>query len=223
MKRKSSQKTRVLALAAALIGWSFAAPKVRWHPVPNAALGTGLLAITRAPLGLRPPALLPGLRYGAAAAAVVGLGVAAATTLPQVRAEMSERELPEATGRWLLWDIPVGTVWPEELAYRAVLGTAAEEAFGPVVGRLVQATAFGLWHIVDARVTKQPVLREVLATGAAGWVFGWLHMRSGSLAAPMLAHLAVNEAAGLAALAVQARATRGRGPREQSQKPPTRR
>jgi len=148
------------------------------------------------------------LRYGAAAAASVGFGVAAVTALPRVRAEMSERELPEATGRWLLWDIPVGTVWPEELAYRAVLGTAAEEAFGPTVGRLVQATAFGLWHIVDARVTKQPVLPEVLVTGVAGWVFGWLHTRSGSLAAPMLAHLAINETAAVAALACTARATR---------------
>jgi membrane protease YdiL (CAAX protease family) len=218
VRRNGSRKVRALALAAALVGWSFAAPKVRWHPVPNAALGTGLAMTTRAPLGLRPPALWPGLRYGACAAASVGLGVAAATALPQVRAEMAERELPEATGRWLLWAIPVGTVWPEELAYRAVLGTAAEEAFGPTVGRLVQSAAFGLWHIVDAQVTKQPVVRTVLATGVAGWVFGWLHTRSGSLAAPMLAHLAVNEAAGLAALLVQARATR-----EQTQKPPTRR
>lgn len=208
MRDKSAQKVRALALAAALVGWSFVAPKVRWHPVPNAALGTGLLVSTRAPLGLRPPALWSGLRYGAAAAASVGLGVAAATALPRVRAEMSERELPEATGSWLLWAIPVGTVWPEELAYRAVLGAAAEQAFGPTVGRLVQSTAFGLWHIIDARVTKQPVLRTVLATGVAGWVFGWLHTRSGSLAAPMLAHLAANEAAGLAALAVQRRAKR---------------
>jgi membrane protease YdiL (CAAX protease family) len=34
-------------------------------------------------------------------------------------------------------------------------------------------------------------------------LFGWLHARSGSLAAPMLAHLAVNEAAAVAALAVK--------------------
>jgi membrane protease YdiL (CAAX protease family) len=208
MSPKRLRKVQTLSFAAALVGWSFVAPKVRWHPVPNAALGTGLAIVTRARLGLRPPALWPGLRYGAAAAACVGLGVAASTALPRVRAEMSERELPDATARWLLWAIPVGTVWPEEVAYRAVLGAAAEEAFGPTVGRLVQATAFGLWHIVDARVTKQPVLREVLATGVAGWAFGWLHGRSGSLAAPMLAHMAVNEVAGVAALVVQRRATR---------------
>src|SRR5829696_1819124 len=113
MRHNDSRKVEVLALAAALVGWSFAAPKVRWHPVPNAALGTALAVVTRAPFGLRPPALWRGLRYGAAAAASVGFGVAAVTALPRVRAEMSERELPEATGCWLLWDIPVGTVWPE--------------------------------------------------------------------------------------------------------------
>jgi membrane protease YdiL (CAAX protease family) len=143
---------------------------------------------------------------------VVGLGVAALTVLPPVRAAMIERKLPEHTVRWLLLDIPIGTVWPEEAAYRATLGTVAEQAFGPTRGRLLQAAAFGLWHIVDARVTRQPVMRTVLVTGVGGWLFGWLHARSGSLAAPMLAHLAVNEAAGLAALGVQRRARRRAGP-----------
>jgi len=45
----------------------------------------------------------------------------------------------------------------------------------------------------------------VVVTGAAGWVFGALAERSGSLAAPMLTHLAINEAGALAALRVQSR------------------
>ena len=201
-------KSRAVGLAAALVGWSFAAPRVRWHPVPNATLGTALVAVTRSPLGLRPPALWSGIRHGLAAGAVAALGVAAVTALPPVRRAMAQRELPAHPGRWLLLSIPIGTVWPEEAAYRATLGTVAEEAFGPTRGRLLQATAFGLWHIVDARVTGQPVVGTVLLTGVAGWFFGWLHARSGSLAAPMLLHFAVNEAAGLAALGVQRRARR---------------
>ena len=197
-------KFRAVGLAAGLVGWSFAVPRVRWHPIPNAALGTGLVLATRAPLGLRPPALWSGIRYGLAAGASAALGVAAITALPQVRRAMAQRDLPEHPGRWLLLSIPIGTVWPEEVAYRATLGTLAEGAYGPTRGRLLQAAAFGLWHILDARVTGQPVIGTVLATGVAGWFFGWLHARSGSLAAPMLVHLAVNEAAGLAALAVQA-------------------
>jgi membrane protease YdiL (CAAX protease family) len=203
-----SSKIRAVALAGALVGWSFAAPRVRWHPIPNASLGTALVAITKSPLGFRPPALWSGLRHGLAAGAVAALGVAAVSALPPVRRAMAERQLPEHAGRWLLLSIPVGTVWPEEVAYRATLGTVAEAAFGPARGRLLQATAFGLWHIIDARVTGQPVVGTVLLTGVAGWVFGWLHTRSGSLAAPMLVHLAVNEAAGLAAVRVQRRARR---------------
>ena len=207
-----SSKIRAVGLAAGLVGWSFAAPRVRWHPLPNATLGTGLVAITRSPLGLRPPALWSGIRYGMAAGAAAALGVAAITALPPVRRAMAKRELPAHPARWLLLSIPIGTVWPEEAAYRATLGSVAEEAFVARNCRLLQAAAFGLWHIVDARVTGQPVVGTVLLTGVAGWFFGWLHARSGSLAAPMLAHLAVNEAAGLAALGVQ-RAKRRAGPR----------
>jgi membrane protease YdiL (CAAX protease family) len=205
-------KSRAFALAVALVAWSFAAPRVRWHPLPNASLGTGLVAGTRTPLGLRPPALWSGMRHGMGAGAAAAVGFAAMTALPPVRRAMARRDLPEHTGRWLLLSIPIGTVWPEEAAYRATLGTVAEEAFGPTRGRLLQAAAFGLWHIVDARITGQPVLRTVLVTGVAGWFFGWLKARSGSLAAPMLVHLAVNETAALAALGVQRRATRRAGP-----------
>ena len=134
------------------------------------------------------------------------LGVAAATALPPVRAAMAERELPDAAARWLLLRIPLGTVWAEEAAYRAALGTVATEAFGPTGGRLLQSAAFGLSHIADARATGEPVIGTVVVTGVAGWLFARLYERSGSLAAPMLAHLAINEAGAVAALAVQSRA-----------------
>jgi len=68
---------------------------------------------------------------------------------------------------------------------------------------LLQATAFGLSHIADARATGEPVVATVLVTGVAGWLFGWLADRSGSVAAPMLAHLAINEASAIAALTVR--------------------
>ena len=210
-----ASKFRAVGLAAALLGWSFAAPRVRWRPIPNASLGTALVAVTRSPLGLRPPALWSGMRYGLTAGTAAVLGIAAITALPPVRRAMAQRDLPQHPGRWLLVSIPIGTVWPEEAAFRATLGTVAEEAFGPTRGRLLQAAAFGLWHIVDARVTGQPVVGTVLVTGIAGWFFGWLHGRSGSLAAPMLVHLAVNEAGAVAALVVQ-RIGSGHGERQSS-------
>ncbi|MCP6646575.1 CPBP family intramembrane metalloprotease, partial [Klebsiella pneumoniae] len=69
----------------------------------------------------------------------------------------------------------------------------------------MQAATFGLSHIADARATGDPVLGTVLVTGVAGWLFAWLADRSGSLAAPMLVHLAINEAGAIAALSVRGR------------------
>jgi CAAX protease family protein len=199
------KRIRALTLAAALVAWSLVAPRLpsRWHPVPHAVVGAALAALSHAPLGLRCPQAWSGVRFGLAAVAPVALGVAVATGLPQVREEMAGRDLPEGPLRWLLLGIPLGTVWSEEAAYRAALGTVAAEAFGPMGGRLVQSAAFGLSHIADARSTGEPVVPTVLVTGVAGWVFGRLYELSGSLIAPMLAHLAVNEAGAVAALAVQ--------------------
>jgi len=125
------------------------------------------------------------------------------TAVPRVRAAMADRDLPERTGYWLGVEIPLGTVWSEETAFRAALSTVAAEAFGPTGGRLLQAATFGLTNIPDALGTGESVVGTVLATGIAGWIFALLAERSGSLLAPVLAHLAINEAGATAALAVQ--------------------
>lgn len=159
----------------------------------------------------------PGARGSSAATAVGGFATGSGgrggdddgdrgeRTGAVVRLSMSERELPSSAPGWLVLHIPFGTVWAEEAAFRAALATAGTQAFGPVGGRLLQAGAFGLSHIADARATGAPAVPTVLVTGLAGWVFGWLAERSGSLAAPILTHLAINEAGAVAALAVQRR------------------
>jgi uncharacterized protein len=205
VRPKRIRQARALALAAALVGWSgLVGPRIppRVHPLMNALLGAGLAAATGARLGLRPPALWSGLRLGLAVAAPVALGVAASTALPRVRVAMVERDPPGLPASWLLVRIPLGTVWAEEAAFRAALGTVAEEVFGPTGGRLLQSLAFGLSHIADARATGAPVIGTVLITGVAGWFFALLWERSGSLAAPMLVHLAINEAGAVAAVGV---------------------
>jgi membrane protease YdiL (CAAX protease family) len=200
-----AKQIRALGLAAGLVAWSLVAPRLpsRWHPLAHAFVGTALAVLTRAPLGLRPPASWAGARLGLAAAAPVALGVAAAGTMAPVRNAMAERDLPDAAVRWILVGIPLGTVWSEEAAFRGALGTVGAEAFGSAGGRALQSAAFGLSHIADARATGEPTLPTVLVTGAAGWLFAWLYERSGSIIAPMIAHLAVNEAGAVAALAVQ--------------------
>lgn len=212
MPARRSRQAYALALAAALVGWSFAGPRLpaRWRMALQAGLGGALVLVTRAPLGLGPPRLWAGLRLGSAVAFSAASTVAATTRLPPVRQSMAVREPPASAPDWLLVRIPVGTVWSEESAFRAALATAGSAAFGRRGGRVLQAIAFGLSHIPDARATGEPVAATVLVTGIGGWLFGWLADRTGSLAAPMLAHLAINEAGAIAVLAARSRgAVRG--------------
>ncbi|MBI3226682.1 MAG: CPBP family intramembrane metalloprotease [Mycolicibacterium cosmeticum] len=197
----SGNMFRVVALAAALA----AGKSVLTRPAVLAAAGTALVGVSGADVGLRGSAARSGVRLGLAVAAPISVGIAASAALPAVRAGMAARELPGDPARWLLLRIPLATVWAEEAAFRGGLGAVAAAAFGVRTGRLVQAIAFGLSHIGDAKRTGEPVWVTVAATGAAGWAFDWLYRRSGSLVAPMLAHLAINEAGAVAALLVQRR------------------
>lgn len=205
MSDRRFRRSAALSLAAGLVGWSFVSPRLpaARRTALQAVVGGLLVLITRAPLGLGPPRLWAGLRLGSLVAFSAAGTVAATTQLAPVRRSIAGREPPAAPPDWLLLRIPVGTVWSEESAFRGALATAGCAAFGARGGRLLQATAFGLSHIADARATGAPVAGTVLVTGLAGWLFGWLADRSGSLAAPVLAHLAINEAGAIAVLAVQ--------------------
>jgi uncharacterized protein len=212
MRHSGSQRIPTLGLAAALVGWTFVGPRIPARArLPLQAGLAGLLVLaTRPQLGLRPPQLWAGLRLGLTTGAAAATAVLAATSVPVVRLSMAGRELPPSASTWLALQIPVGTVWAEEATFRAALAALAGRAYGGFGGRLLQSAAFGLSHIADARATGVPVLPTVLATGGAGWIFGWLAERSGSLSAPMLAHLAINEAAAAAALTVQRRSRASR-------------
>ena len=201
---------RALSLAAALIGWSFVSPRLpsAWRVALQAGVSGLLVLVTRAPLGLCPPRLWAGLRLGsatgaAATGAAAATVIAATTLLPPVRLSMAARKPPASVPGWLLLRIPVGIVWAEEAAFRAALATAGVRALGESGGRLLQAATFGLFHIADARATGEPVVATVLVTGIGGWLFGRLADRSRGLAAPILAHLAINEAGAIAALTVR--------------------
>lgn len=205
MGESGFRRARPLSLAAALVGWSFVGPRLptAWRVAIQAAAGGVLVVVTRAPLGLSPPRLWAGLRLGSAAGAVVASAIAATTAVPRVRSSMARREPIGSVAGWLLVRIPVGTVWAEEAAFRAALTSAASGVYGRSGARLLQAASFGLSHVADARAEGDPVLGTVLVTGVAGWLFGWLADRSGSVAAPMLVHLAINEAGAIAALGVR--------------------
>lgn len=197
-----------VTLAGGLVAWhKVVSPRLPppWHPVVNALLGAGLVLLTRPQLGLRPPPLLNGLRTGAATTAVVVAVVTAAAPLPPVRRALAQQKPIDAPARWMLLRIPLGTVWAEEASFRGALAHVAADALGPDAGRLLQSAAFGLSHIADARAAGQPVVGTIVVTGLAGWVFARLAEHSGSLAAAMLAHLAVNEVGAVAALRARRR------------------
>ncbi|MGH3722928.1 MAG: Rv0804 family intramembrane glutamic endopeptidase [Mycobacterium sp.] len=194
-----------LLVSIGLAAWPVALERVphHWRPLIAAGASTALAGAADTPLGLRAPHLGAGLRLGGAVASAIAAIVGISPALQPVRASMRERDIDLHPAAWLGLHIPVGTVWSEELAFRGVLQPLAVQAFGKRLGGVLQAVAFGLAHIRPARAAGDSVAATVLVTGFFGWLLGWLRERSGSVAAPMLAHLALNEAGAVAALAVQ--------------------
>jgi uncharacterized protein len=186
------------------------------------AVGLGLAAcllavaraagLTAADLGLARSAWPAGLRWGAAAAALVAAAYAVAYLLVPVRQALPEGE--GGLGRAALWAvlvvIPLGTVVPEELAFRGLLLALLGRGRGVLAATLLSSGLFGLWHVVaalgggaanaaitemvggDAAGTAVRVAVTVVSTSVAGVVLCWLRLRSGSLLAPVLAHWTVN-------------------------------
>ncbi|MBN7490388.1 CPBP family intramembrane metalloprotease [Mycobacteroides abscessus subsp. abscessus] len=193
---------RVLVLAVVLVAWPAVLERFpqRWRPLIGAGTSTALAGAAGIPLGLRPPQLGAGLRLGGIVASAVAAAVGASPALQPVRASMRARDIDLHPAVWLGLHIPVGTVWSEELAFRGVLQPLATEAFGRTAGSAVQAMVFGLAHIRPARAAGDSIPGTVLVTGMFGWLLGWLRERSGSVVAPMLAHLALNEAGAVATL-----------------------
>lgn len=192
----------------------------------NAAVGAGLVAearrrgLTWHELGLAHLDADRGLRVGLASAAaivtVVSTGTAVAATHPAGRRLLDDRRA--AIGRRALaWQtlgrIPVGTAAFEEVAFRAVLLGALSRRHGPAWGVVGSSVVFGLWHIgptlAALRINGVATGRvrasagAVAATTVGGLLFGGLRVAGGHVAAPWLAHWAINAATLVAARRAQ--------------------
>ncbi|MFJ4656617.1 type II CAAX prenyl endopeptidase Rce1 family protein [Nocardia sp. NPDC088792] len=135
-----------------------------------------------------------GFRVGLLTAAVVTAGYASALTVPATRrhfADLADRGPDVSTAEWAALHIPVGTVYSEELIYRATLTPLLEDALGRP-GTWLGALSFGLTHIQPARAAGDPVPGTVAVTTAAGYLFDRLRCHTGSATAPALLHLALN-------------------------------
>ena len=103
--------------------------------------------------------------------------------------------------------MPLDTIAPEEVAFRAVLLGALLRRYGATGAVVLSALAFAAWHAVIVSTTVAQTNLTVaglftvlgmagafLAVFAGGIAFAALRVRTRSLAAPLLAHWAFNGA-----------------------------
>ncbi|WP_327148584.1 CPBP family intramembrane glutamic endopeptidase [Nocardia sp. NBC_01329] len=136
-----------------------------------------------------------GFRYGTACAGIVAVGYAAALQIPPVRRALGgpgDRAPDVSTAEWVAVHIPLGTVYPEELIFRATLDPLMKRQFGSRAGAVAGAAVFGLWHIHPAHVAGDNVAGTVVFTAFSGLLFGALAGHAGSVSASALLHWAVN-------------------------------
>lgn len=213
----------VLVLAA----WNnLVVPRLPGYPatyVPvNVAAAAALLAAARCAglswqeLGLDRRRVAAGLRWGTACVALVAAGYALALVVPDLRPLLADDRVTRLDGGELavnvLVRIPLGTVLWEEVAFRAVLLAALLRVLPVRQAVAAQAAVFGLWHVrptlsalavndlAEGPALAALVLLGCLGTAVAGVLFAWLRLRTGSLLAPALLHLATNSLGVLAAV-----------------------
>lgn len=170
----------------------------------TAAMGVAVAAgLSSDDLGLSRARLGDGLRlgaiaFGAVSAVVVIAGLFGAVTDDRVGTGLGGMLLR------VLVVIPIGTVIVEELLFRSALHGLLSRVLTPVWTVVTGSVLFGLWHVLPAAnggaVSNDVVsvsnawlvVGTFVATTVAGALFIWLRERSGSVVAPMLAHLATN-------------------------------
>lgn len=166
--------------------------------------------LTPAELGLARPTWMSGLRWGMASVVLVAVGYAVVLVVHPVRDAGQPAHSWAAALQAALITIPLGTVLPEELAFRGLLWSLLRRQHDELTATAVSSGLFGLWHVLPSLgggaanslvidlvgdgafgVTVR-VVGTVLFTSAAGALFCWQRARSDSLLAPVLLHWAVN-------------------------------
>ncbi len=187
----------------------------------NLAVAAVLLLIARrsgiswAEMGVGRSSVGRGAALGGAAFLLVGIVLVIAALVPATRHLFEDQRVAKVTGPTLAYQalvrIPLGTVVLEEVAFRGALLALLGRVTSTGAAVAWSSAMFGLWHVVptiEALRANQlapdvPALTAaVVATGAAGAVFCWLRLRSGSLIAPALAHVGTNSVALVVAVSV---------------------
>jgi membrane protease YdiL (CAAX protease family) len=181
------------------------------RPVEAAALVgfARLNGLTWAQLGLGRERMRSGACWGLGAVTVVAVVYTAGALLPATRPAFQDSRydlpLPGALSSALIV-IPLGTVLPEELAFRSVLWGMLARSSRPWQVLATTSLLFGFWHVLPAvhlgasndgvaAVSGNDVLvvvGTVALTTVGGLIFGELRRRSGSVLASAGAHWATN-------------------------------
>ena len=155
-------------------------------------------------MGLSPSHLGAGARYGGATLVVVSAVLLIGAALPATSHLYIDGRVNVTAAQMafkVLVAIPIGTVVLEELAFRGVLLGLLTVELSTWWAVSVSAVLFGLWHVQPLLSSHgtAAIVGTVVATSLAGVGFAWLRLRSQSLLAPVLAHIATNSIAFLVA------------------------
>jgi membrane protease YdiL (CAAX protease family) len=209
-----------------------------WQVPAN--LGTAVVSVglahaggaSRGELGLDPAAVADGLRTGAAVLGPTAAVLAGGLAVPSARLFFVDDRFAGSSGRTLAYDvlvrIPLATATAEELLFRSALFGLLLHRRSPRTAMIWTAATFGLWHLLPALRSYEAspagasladraggrlaaVAGTIGVTSAAGLGFAWLRLRSGSVAAPIVAHAGINAAALLGAGLAARIARRSRG------------
>jgi CAAX protease family protein len=204
----------VLVLFTVARGYGLLGPDLVAIGLLTAALGliAWTAGATLTDVGLGRADARAGLRYGAGAFGVVLLVLVVAAAIPATNGFLHDSRAQIDGGR-LLYELGVPilllTAIPEEFAFRGVLLGSALRLWGPWRASLITSALFGLWHIAPTLHTMSDnhvfrgeaasvagqvllVLGSIAVTFVAGLIFCWLRLRSRSLIAPVMAHVATN-------------------------------
>jgi membrane protease YdiL (CAAX protease family) len=158
--------------------------------------------------------LLVGLGIGGAIAGVVFV----VSAVPGVRGIFIDDRVSDLGVGGLAFEalvrIPLGTALGEELLFRGVVLGIGLRRWSRTCALVGSSVLFGLWHILPALdshasnsvATGVPVpllvFATIVITGMAGAVLSVLRLWTGHVAAPIVAHAALNASALMAAAAV---------------------